>query len=329
MHFNKRLIMKKLFIFFAFITLTTSHNVFSQADYPNRAIKIIVPYATGGSTDVYARIIAQKLTENYKSSVIVENKPGGNTLIGTEFVAKSASDGYTLLVASSGNAVNPSFLGKKAEIFPKDFVPIIGIAVSPNLIAVNSSTPYLTIQELISAAKANPGKVSYANSGTGSLQHIVGEQFILAAKINMTGIPYKGGGPATADVMAGHVPVLVTSATTALPLIRDGRLRALAVTSDKRLPQLPSVPTLAESGFPDFNGGHWVALYAPLGTPKSVVDLLNNQVNSILIMDDIKQRFNTMAAKIIGGTPQDLEKFVESDMKNMSSIIRDANIKID
>ena len=278
--------MKKLFIFYTSILLIVSQNAFPQANYPNRAIKFIVPYATGGSTDIYARIIAQRLIEKYKVSIIVENKPGGNTLIGTEFVAKSANDGYTLLVASSGNAVNPSFLGKKAEIFPKDFAPIVGIAVSPNLIAVNSSTPYFTIQELISAAKANPGVLSYANSGVGSLQHIVGEQFILEAKINMIGIPYKGGGPATADVMSGHVPVLVTSATTALPLIRDGRLRALGVTSDRRLPQLPTVPTLAENGFLNFNGGHWVALYAPLGTPKTVVDLLNNQVNSVLSMSE-------------------------------------------
>ncbi len=301
----------------------------SQTNYPSKPIKIIVPYGVGGSTDVLTRIVAQKLSEKIGAAVFVENKAGANAMIGTEFVANSPNDGYTLLAASSGNAANPALIGPKAQIFPKNFVPIVGIASTPNAISVSNNSPYKSLQELIEAAKKKPDSLSYAHAGIGSLQHIVGEQLEMAANIKLIDIPYKGGGPATADVLAGQVPILISGLTASISFINSGRLRALAVTSEKRSPSLPNTPTVAESGFPGFNSVFWIALYAPAGTSPAVVQKLNTEVNEILKRQDVISQMFQQAAEPFGGTPQSLEVFVKNDMENFVRIIKAANIKMD
>jgi tripartite-type tricarboxylate transporter receptor subunit TctC len=312
------------------LALLTSWNMtssYAQSNYPNKPIKIIVPYGAGGSTDVLTRMIAQKLTEKLGTSVVVENKPGANAMIGTELVAGSPNDGYTLLAASSGNAANPALMGAKGQIFPGNFVPIVGLASTPNAISVNPQTPFKTLQDIVAASKKKPDSLSYAHAGTGSLQHIVGEHFKITANIKMVDIPYKGGGPASADVLAGQVPVLVSGLTASINLINSGRLRALAVTSEKRSPNLPNVPTVAESGFPGFNSVFWVALYAPAGTPAAITQKLNADVNEILSRPDVIQQLSLQAAEAFGGTPQSLDAFVKKDVQNFSEIIKTANIK--
>ena len=301
----------------------------SQTNYPNKPIKIVVPYGVGGSTDVLTRIVAQKLSEKIGVAVFVDNKAGANTMIGTELVANSPNDGYTLLAATSGNAANLALLGLKAQIFPKSFVPIVGIASTPNAIAVSNNSPYKSLQELINAAKKNPDGLSYAHAGVGSLQHLVGEQLEIAANIKLVDVPYKGGGPAAADVLAGQVPILVSGLTASISFINSGRLRALAVTSEKRSPSLPNTPTVAESGYPGFNSIFWIGLYAPAGTPAYVVQKINTEVNEILKRPDVVSQMFQQAAEPFGGTPQSLEVFVKNDIENFMKIIKAANIKLD
>lgn len=300
-----------------------------QTSYPNKPIKIVVPYGVGGSTDVLTRIVAQKLSEKIGAAVFVDNKAGANTMIGTEFVANSPNDGYTLLAATSGNAANPALIGSKAQIFPKNFVPIVGLAFTPNAIAVSNNSPYKSLQELINAAKKNPDGLSYAHAGVGSLQHLVGEQLEMAASIKLVDVPYKGGGPAAADVLAGQVPILISGLTASISFINSGRLRALAVTSEKRSPSLPNIPTVAESGFPGFNSIFWIALYAPAGTAPAIVQKLNTEVNEILKRQDVISQMFQQAAEPFGGTPQSLDAFVKNDIENFVKIVKAANIKID
>ena len=322
--------MKKIFLISLaiYISCNISYS-FAQSNYPNRPIKIIVPYGSGGSTDVLTRMIAQKLTEKIGASVIVENKPGANAMIGTEFVANSPNDGYTLLAASSGNAANPALIGAKAQIFPRDFIPVVGLASTPNAISVNPQTPYKSLQDIVSASKTSPNSLSYAHAGIGSLQHIVGEQFKITANIKMVDVPYKGGGPASADVLAGQVPVLVSGLTASISFINADRLRALAVTSEKRSPNLPNVPTVAESGFPGFNSVFWVALYAPAGTPATIIQKINTDINEILKRPEVIQQLYLQAAEPFGGTSQSLDAFVKNDMQNFTKIVKAANIKVD
>jgi len=322
--------MKKI-IWVSLITLISCNSIlsFAQSNYPNKPIKIIVPYGSGGSTDVITRMIAQKLTEKMGASIVVENKPGANAMIGTEFVANSQNDGYTLLAASSGNAANPALIGAKAQIFPRDFTPIVGLASTPNAISVNPQTPYKSLQDIVTASKNNPDSLSYAHAGIGSLQHIVGEQFKITANIKMVDVPYKGGGPAAADVLGGQVPVLVSGLTASIGFINAGRLRPLAVTSEKRSPNLPNVPTVSESGFPGFNSVFWVALYAPAGTPASIIQSINADVNAILKRPEVVQQLFIQAAEPFGGTSQSLDAFVKSDIQNFEKIIKSANIKVD
>ena len=322
--------MKKVLL--ASLVILTSWNItssFAQSSYPNRPIKIIVPYGSGGSTDVITRMIAQKLSEKMGATIVVENKPGANAMIGTEFVANSPSDGYTLLAASSGNAANPALIGAKAQIFPSNFTPIVGLASTPNAISVNPQTPFKSLQDIVAASKSNPDSLSYAHAGIGSLQHIAGEQFKFTANIKMVDVPYKGGGPAAADVLGGQVPVLVSGLTASIGFINAGRLRPLAVTSEKRSPNLPSVPTVSESGFPGFNSVFWVALYAPAGTPDAIIKSINSDVNEILKRPEVVQQLFVQAAEPFGGTSQALDNYVRNDIQNFAKVIKSTNIKAD
>jgi len=300
----------------------------APSKYPSRPIVIVVPYAAGGSTDVITRIVAQHLGNSMGNPVVVENKPGANALIGTEAVAKSANDGYTFLAASNGNSINHSLYGERGASFPRDFTPVVGLASTPNVLAVHPSTPYKTLQELIHAAKAKPGSINYAHAGVGSLQHLVGEQFAMAAGIRLTNVPYKGGGPATVDVLAGQLPLLVSGLTASISFIKADRLRPLAVTSLKRSAYLPDVPTVAESGFPGFNNIFWVALYAPAGTPADAIEKINAEVNKVLKKPEVLKQLAEQAADATGGTSGQLGDFVKQDIEISAKVVKAADIKV-
>lgn len=319
---------KKLTSVVCFAGLSVSSSVIAQADFPNKPVRVVVPYATGGSTDVISRIVAQRLGERLGQPVVVENKAGANAMIGTEFVAKSKPDGYTLLAASSGNAANVTLFKGKADNFPRDFVPIVGIAFTPNVFAVSANSTIQSLDDVIKVSTAKPGSLSYAHAGIGSLQHLVGEQFKLAAKVRIVDVPYKGGGPATADVVGGQVPILVSGLTASIGFVNAGRLRPLAVSSAQRSASLPNVPTVAESGFPGFSNVFWVALYAPAGTPTSVINRVNRDVNEILKQPEVLAQLRAQAADPLGGSAQDLDTMVKKDIEIFSKVITDANIKI-
>lgn len=297
-------------------------------DYPSKPVKMVVPYAPGGSTDILTRIVGQKLSARLGQSVIVENRPGANGIIGTEAVARSAADGYTILMATNGQTISMGGLYPSVPWdLEKDFAPIVNVAAMPNLIVVHPSQPAKSLRELIDAAKAAPGKLSYGHAGIGSPQHMAGELFKLVTKVNIVGIPYKGGGPAVADAVAGHVPMVVAGIPAASGHIASGRLRALAATSLTRSPLLPEVPTVAESGYPGFDAIFWIALIAPQGVPAPIVQRLNADVNAVLKDPEIQKTFAVQGASPVGGSPADLAAYMRNDIETWTKVIKEANIK--
>ena len=296
-------------------------------DYPSRPVKIVVPYAAGGSTDILTRIVANKLTGRVGQSFIVENRPGANGIIGSEAVARSPADGYTILMATNGQTINVGLYPNLPVDIEKDFVPIVNVAAMPNLIVVHPSVPAKTIHELIELAKARPGSLSYRHAGIGSPPHLAGERFKLVTKINILGIPYKGGGPAVADAVAGVVPMVVVGIPAASQHIASGRLRGLAATSVKRSPLLPELPTVAESGYPGFDAIFWIAIIGPRAMPAAVVQRLNAEINAVLRDPDIEKQFALQGASPAGGTPAELGTYIRKDIEMWSGVIKEANIK--
>ncbi len=296
-------------------------------DYPNRAVKIVVPYAPGGSTDILTRIVAQKLTGRTGQSFIVENRPGANGIIGTEGVARSPADGYTILMATNGQTINAGLHQNLPVDIEKDFVPLANVAAMPNLIVVHPSVPAKNLRELIDLAKAKPGTLSYSHAGIGSPQHLAGEMFKLVTKVNIVGIPYKGGGPAVADAVAGVVPMVVVGIPAASQHIASGRLRGLAATSIKRSPLLPELPTVAESGYAGFDAIFWIALIAPRATPAAVVQRLNSEINAVLRDPEIEKQFALQGATPVGGTSAELAAYMHKDIEMWTGVIKEANIK--
>jgi tripartite-type tricarboxylate transporter receptor subunit TctC len=309
---------------FALGVVNESH---AQTDYPSRPVKIVVPYAAGGSTDILTRIMAAKLTGRLGQTFVVENRPGANGIIGTEAVARSPADGYTILMATNGQTINVGLHQNLPVDLEKDFAPIINIAAMPNLIVVHPSVPAKTIVELIALAKSKPGTLSYSHAGIGSPQHLAGEMFKLVAKVNIVGIPYKGGGPAVADAVAGVVPMVVVGIPAATQHINSGRLRGLAATSLKRSPLLPELPTVAESGYPGFDAIFWIAIIGPRGMPAAAVQKLNNEMNGVLRDPDIEKQFALQGATPAGGSPADLGAYIKKDIQMWSGVIKEANIK--
>src|SRR5260221_2336540 len=250
-------------------------NESAVASYPERLVKIVVPCAPGGGTDSVARTLAQEMAKDLGQSVIIENKPGAGTIIGTQSVATSEGDGYTLLMGTFANAVNPSLNSKLPYDPHKDFAPVALVARSFNIVVVNAKSPYQSIADLITAAKAEPDKLSYGTYGTGTSAHLAGELFKSLAKVNLTTVPYKGAAPAITDLLGGQIQVMFTTVASAASLIAAGQLRALAVTSAERSPAFPQLPTVAEAGVPGYAAESWYGLFAPAKTPKDVIDRLN------------------------------------------------------
>jgi len=318
------------FFMAAFALLCTAGSFAAWAQtYPSKPIKLIVTYPPAGGADTMARLIAAKLSESLGQPVIVENRPGASGQIGAEVVAKSAPDGYTLMLDASSYAVNPSLYPKLPYDPNKAFAPITLLALFPNMLVVTPSFPATSVKELVAMAKAKPGTISYASSGNGSAQHLAAELFKQQAGIDMMHVPYKGGGPAMIDVMAGQVPVFFANMASALGHVKGGKLRALAITGSKRSPNMPELPTLAESGVPGYEVYEWNVVFAPAGTPAAIVNRLHEHIAKALAMKDVRERIAALGGEINGGTPQATEKFLREQMNKWSRVVKQAQITVD
>jgi len=298
------------------------------AEFSAEVTKIVVPFAPGGGTDIISRTLAQEMQKDIGGTIIIENKPGAGTIIGTQVVATSPPDGHTLLMATFAHAVNPSLRPKLPYDTHKDFAPVSLVARSFNIVVVNPSSGIKSIAELIAAAKANPGKFNYGTFGPGTSAHLAGELFKSLAHVNMTAVHYKGAAPAITDLLGGTIQVMFTTVASAASLIKAGKLRALAVTSAERTKAFPDLPTIAEAGVPGYAAESWYGLFAPAKTPAPVIALLNKSVAKAVK----SAAFNTLAANeglvMVGGTPEQLQQYVDGEEARWRKVIKEADIKI-
>src|SRR3954463_9556407 len=299
------------------------------AAYPGKIIRIVVPFAAGGGTDVIARTLAQEMAKELSATVIIENKPGAGTIIGTQTVAASEPDGYTLLMGTFANAVNPSLYAKLPYDPHKDLAAVALIARSFNIVVVNSASPIKSIADLIAAAKADPDKLSYGTYGTGTSAHLAGELFKSMTGINLTMVPYRGAAPAITDLLGGRIQVMFTTVASAAALVGGGQLRALAVTSAERSPAFPDIPTVAEAGLPGYSAESWYGLYAPATTPPAMVDRLNKSANAAVQSEAFKKLGVNEGLVMIAREPAELERYVRGEEERWRKVIRDANIKVE
>lgn len=299
-----------------------------SSNYPTRPIRLIVPFPPGGSVDPLARVLGQKLSESLGQQVIVDNRPGGNAVIGTELVAKAPADGYTLLLASTSHVTN-SQLVPTAYNAMKDFVPVATLSESPVILVVNPSVPAHDLKEFIALAKARPTELNYSSAGSGNPNHLAGEMFNMMAGVKTTHIPYKGGAPAIADLLGGQVQFSYGSAIIVLPHIRQGKLRALAVSGPTRLAGLPDVPTFAEAGLPGYEIRIWNAVLAPAGTPKEVVSKLTKEIDRIMDLPEVQEKLDAGAMTRLSLSPAQFTTLMKSDADKFGRIIKAANVKLD
>jgi tripartite-type tricarboxylate transporter receptor subunit TctC len=298
--------------------------------YPTKPIRLIVPFPPGGATDIIARAVAQKLSETWGQSIIVDNRPGAGGNIGTELVAKAAPDGYTLEMGTVGtHAINASLYAKIPFDNVKDFAPIILVAGVPNVLEVTPSLPVNSVQELIAYAKANPGKLNFASSGNGTSIHLSGELFKVMTGVQMTHVPYKGSAPALQDLIAGQVQLMFDNLPPSLPQIKAGKLRALAVTSATRAPALPDVPTVAESGLPGFEASSWFGLLAPAGTPPAIIAKINTEVATWLASPEGKEKLASIGANAAGGSPEDFARHIHAETTKWAKVVKESGAKVD
>jgi tripartite-type tricarboxylate transporter receptor subunit TctC len=301
-------------------------NAFAQA-WPARPVRLVVPFPPGGSTDLAARTLADKLTRSLGAQFVVENRAGGGGAIGTTAVARAAPDGYTILFAA--DPVTTLFLVVKNLEFDvlRDFAPVTQVTTQPLAVAVHASLPASTVQELVAYAKANPGKLSFAHSGTGTGQHFSGELLKKLAGIDIVHVPYKGGGPAVQDLVAGQVPMGVLGSTPLIPHHKSGRIRILAFTSKERFAPMPEIPTLNESGFPGFDTTQWLGLLAPRGTAADIVQRLQRETTDALALPDVKERLAQAALQPVGNTPAQFEAVIRADIERWTRLARDLGIE--
>jgi len=296
--------------------------------YPTKPIRLIVPLPPAGSTDIVARIVAQKFNEAWGQPVIVDNRPGGGTTIGSALVARAQPDGYTLLFASISLATTVPLYRSMPYDPVRDFAPIGPVGQSFYVLAVHPSVPVHSMQELVALAKAKPGQVSYASAGTGTITHLTVELFISHVKIDVLHVPFKGGAPALLALISGQVQMIFNPIAEILPHVKaGGKVRTLAVTSPKRAPDLPNVPTLAESGLPDFSVTPRSGIYAPAGTPRATVDRLNAELNRMLQQADVRERLQNNGLVPVGGTPAELGDYLKSEIARWTKVVKEAGIK--
>ncbi len=302
---------------------------FAQSDvWPAKPIRIVVPFAAGGTSDILARLLAERLQAVLKQTVIVENKAGAGGVIGADSVAKAAPDGSTFLLGTiASHAINPALQPKMPYDAGKDFAPIILLGSISNVLLVGAEQPFKSVKDVIAAAKAKPGAIAFASAGQGSSQHMSGETFKLLAGAELTHVPYKGSAPAIQDVIAGQIPMSFETATVALPHIQSGKVRALAVTSAKRSRVLPDVPTLQEAGVPGFDVASWQALYAPAGTAPAVVQRMNAEVHKIIASPEVKAKMEGLGLEHAPNTPAQFADFGRAEIAKWAKIVKDGNVK--
>jgi tripartite-type tricarboxylate transporter receptor subunit TctC len=301
-----------------------------SAQYPTKPIKMIVPFPPAGSTDISARAVAGKLGERLGQPVVIENKPGAGGNIGTDVVAKAAPDGYTLVVGTVGtHAINPSLYSKMPYDHLRDFAPVILLSTTPNVLVVPAAFPANSVKDVIAMAKAKPGILTFASSGSGTSIHLSGEMFKSMAGLDMTHIPYKGSAPMLIDLMSGQVNMAFDNLSASMPHIKGGKLRALATTGATRSPALPDIPTVAEAGLPGYESTSWNAVYVPAGTPKEIVERLNREIRAILESPETRRFFAEQGAESGGGTPEQLAAFMRAETTKWSKVVKDSGAKVD
>jgi len=298
----------------------------AAADYPDKPVRLIIPFPPGGSNDVVGRLVANQLSEKLGHKVFVDNRGGAGGVLGTEAAAAAAPDGYTLLIVSIAHAVNPALY--KLNYDPiKSFTPVSILATGPNVLAVNPELPVNNVKELVALAKEKPGELDYASAGVGSFQHLGGELFKLTAGVNLQHVPYKGGGPAMQDVIAGHVKIMFSSLVQTTPFIQSGQLRALGVGGTKRNPILPDVPTIAEAGVPGYEANNWWGIMAPAGTPKEIVDRLYRDIQATLKSPELTQAFDREGAAAVTMSSEEFAAYIQNEIVKWGRVVKEGNIK--
>ncbi|MBL8287984.1 MAG: tripartite tricarboxylate transporter substrate binding protein [Rubrivivax sp.] len=309
--------------------LGTALGAAAQDNYPERAVRFVVPYPPGGGTDVIARIVQGRFQQTLGQPIVIDNRGGGGGSLGTDVVAKSAADGYTVLFTLSSHTINPAIYPKLPFDTAKDFEPVGTIASLPQILVAHPGFPASSVAELIKVAKERPGALQFASVGNGSPGHLAGELFNLRTGTQITHVPYRGGGPAVNDVLGGQVPLLWVSIPAAAQFVKAGRLKALAVSTVKRSVAFPDVPTAQEAGIADFEVDSWYAMFVPAKTPKAVIEKLNRALNQVVADADIKDKLLAQGSEAVGGTPQALGDVVASELPKWARLIKQANIKAD
>jgi tripartite-type tricarboxylate transporter receptor subunit TctC len=297
--------------------------------YPAKTIRLVVPASPGGGSDVISRILIQRMSESMGRQIVIDNRAGANNIIGTEMVARAPADGYTLVFVAAPHAVNPSMYRNIPFDTLRDFAPISQVATTPYLLVVHPSLPVRTVRELVALAKARPAQIDYASGGSGGSPHLATELFKSMAGINLTHVPYKGAGLALLDVVSGQVPVMFASSAPSLPYVHSGRLRALGISSTRRSAVAPEIPTVAESGVPDFYADSFFGLLAPARTPRSVIDLLNAEAHKAMRIPEVAERMKNLGADVVLGTPEDFGRVIESEMKRWGDLVRALNLRVE
>lgn len=298
----------------------------AQSAYPNRSVRIVLPFPPGGGTDIFSRTVAQKLSETWSQPVVIDNRPGANAIIGTDVAAKSKPDGYTFVVVIAAHAINASLYRKLPYDSTADFAPVALMAQYPFILTTHPSLPVRSVREFISLARARPGELSYASSGNGSGPHLGFELFKSAAKINVVHVPYKGAAPANVDLVAGHVHAMFNNFLAAMPQLKGGKLRILAVTGAKRSQVMPELATMAESGLPGFDVTGWYALLAPAGTPHAYITKVQTDVTDVLKTPAVYSRLAGEGAEPVGSTPEQLAAFLAAEIRKWAKVIEDAKV---
>ena len=326
--------MRKVFsvasLLLAGIGLQLLANGAAAQTWPARPLKLVVGYTPGGFTDTMARAVGEKLTGALGQQVLVDNKPGANSIIGADFVAKSAPDGYTLGMVIAAHAVNATlYAGKLPFDTQKDLVPISLVGIAPLFLVANNNFPAKTVPELIAYAKANPGRVNFGSSGIGAAAHLGMEYFMSLTGTKMVHAPYKGTAPALTDLMGGQIQIMFDVTSSMMPHVRGGKIRALGIASEKRSAATPDTPTMIEGGVPGYLYGTWAMLLAPAGTPREIVSRLSAEVAKAMRSPDIREKFATLGVEPVGNTPEEATEFLRNEIAKSGKIVRDANVKVD
>ena len=311
-------------------TMALAASPAAAQSYPSKPIRILVGFSPGGGTDVMARLIGQKLTEAWNAQVVVEIRPGAGGVLAADLTAKAAPDGYTLMIGHvNSHGIAPAAMSKMPYDAARDFAPIILIGTTPNLLVANAGTGAKTLDDIVRAARANPGKLTFGSAGNGSSQHLATEMFKLAAKVDVLHIPYKGSGQMIPDLIAGQIGYSFDTMTAITPHVKSGKVTPIATTRLKRSPAYPNLPTVAELGYPGFDVSTWYGLMAPAGTPVEIVTRLNREVERILTLPDVKEKLNSVGAEDGGGSPEQFGKFVRDEIAKYAKIVKEAGVKLD